>query len=881
MKTARWNWSGNVRRGNSRAGTFTVAFCSTPLRTPRIAAVLTFLIAAMGATALVWRFEQDRLRIERVHITNHAGDHAHAIERHIANALSAAYALAALVRQGNGQIPRFTDLAQEMLPFYPGVSALGLAPEGVVRVVIPLADNEKAIGHDLFKDPTRNKEAVLARDTGQLTLAGPFNLVQGKLGAVGRLPVFLDDGLGTRRFWGFTFILIRFPETLASMRLTRLIELGLDYELWRTHPDTGQRQLIAASSPTALIAPVEYPVQVPNATWVLSVSPAQGWSQSRWLTVQALFGLSFSVLLALLAKMLFELRLHKQQLERLAAELRSREDDLNHAQSVAQIGSWTLELTRNEMRWSAETYRLFGIPPGTLINYSRFLDCVHPEDRSRIHEAWQAALRGASYDLKHRIVVEGVVRWVHERAQLEFNAEGAPLRGIGTVQDITERVQVEQALQHSEERYRRLAEDMPVLLCQYLPDSTLTYVNQAYCNYFQHPAETLIGRRFLDFLPAEAVQAVQEVQLSLSADTPSRTYQHPVLVRGALRWQEWTDRAFFDNQGKVTHFQAFGQDITERQQAEIELRIAAVAFESQEGIIVTDAAHTILRVNRAFTAITGYSAAAAVGCNPSFLKSGRHDAAFFTSMWMRITQDGQWQGEIWNRRPGGEVYLAWMTITAVKDEHQAITHYVGTLIDITQRKAIEDEIKHLAFYDPLTQLPNRRLLLDRLHQALLTSARSQQHGALLFIDLDNFKTLNDTLGHDYGDLLLEQVSKRLTACVREGDTVARLGGDEFIVMLEHLSKDFQEAVAQTGKIGEKILNALNPPYTLLGHVHYSTSSIGVALFNNHQETVKTLLKHADIAMYQAKAAGRNTLRFFDPQTRLHADAPGAIAPALD
>ena len=178
-----------------------MAFRSILPRTPWIAAVLTFLIAAIGATALIGRFERDRLRMERVHVTNHAGDHAHAIERHIANTLSAAYALAALVRQGNGQIPRFTDLAQEMLPFYPGVSALGLAPEGVVRSVIPLAGNEKAMGHDLLKDPTRNKEAVLARDTGQLTLAGPFNLVQGGLGAVGRLPVFLDDGLGTRRFW--------------------------------------------------------------------------------------------------------------------------------------------------------------------------------------------------------------------------------------------------------------------------------------------------------------------------------------------------------------------------------------------------------------------------------------------------------------------------------------------------------------------------------------------------------------------------------------------------------------------------------------------------------------------------------------------------------
>jgi diguanylate cyclase (GGDEF)-like protein/PAS domain S-box-containing protein len=185
--------------------------------------------------------------------------------------------------------------------------------------------------------------------------------------------------------------------------------------------------------------------------------------------------------------------------------------------------------------------------------------------------------------------------------------------------------------------------------------------------------------------------------------------------------------------------------------------------------------------------------------------------------------------------------------------------------DITERKAAEDAIKHLAFYDSLTQLPNRRLLLDRLHQAMAASARSQRHGALLFIDLDHFKTLNDTLGHDYGDLLLQQVAERLITCVREGDTVARLGGDEFVVMLEDLSENPQEATVQARIVGEKILTMLNQPYWLASHQHHSTPSIGIALFSDHRETVERLLKRADLAMYEAKAAGRNTLHFFDPE----------------
>jgi diguanylate cyclase (GGDEF)-like protein len=188
---------------------------------------------------------------------------------------------------------------------------------------------------------------------------------------------------------------------------------------------------------------------------------------------------------------------------------------------------------------------------------------------------------------------------------------------------------------------------------------------------------------------------------------------------------------------------------------------------------------------------------------------------------------------------------------------------VTVVRDITARKIAEVEIERLAFYDPLTQLPNRRLLLDRLQHALASSARSGRNGALLFIDLDNFKTLNDTLGHDKGDLLLQQVAQRLATCVREGDTVARLGGDEFVVMLEGLSENPEEAATHAEIVGEKIIAALNQPYLLAGHEHRSTPSIGVTLFGGHQNAIDELLKQADLAMYQSKAAGRNAMRFFD------------------
>ncbi|OIR04419.1 cyclic di-GMP phosphodiesterase Gmr [mine drainage metagenome] len=307
------------------------------------------------------------------------------------------------------------------------------------------------------------------------------------------------------------------------------------------------------------------------------------------------------------------------------------------------------------------------------------------------------------------------------------------------------------------------------------------------------------------------------------------------------------------------------EDITDYKLNESNLRIAATAFEAQEGMIVTDATNNILRVNSAFTEITGYTSKDVIGQTPLILNSGRQDKAFYQEMWECLNETGVWEGEIWNRRKSGEVYPEHLTITAVKDASGIVTNYVATLTDITMSKAASDEIKNLAFYDPLTHLPNRRLLMDRLKQALASSTRSGQRGALLFLDLDHFKTLNDTLGHDVGDLLLQQVANRLNNSVREGDTVARIGGDEFVVLLEDLSERATEAAAQTEVISQKILASLNQPYQLGSHEHHSTPSIGVTLFNDHETGLEAIVKQADIAMYQSKTEGRNTLRFFDPK----------------
>jgi diguanylate cyclase (GGDEF)-like protein/PAS domain S-box-containing protein len=312
----------------------------------------------------------------------------------------------------------------------------------------------------------------------------------------------------------------------------------------------------------------------------------------------------------------------------------------------------------------------------------------------------------------------------------------------------------------------------------------------------------------------------------------------------------------------------------QRAEREEQLRIAATAFDTQEGIMITDADNRIVKVNQAFQRITGYTAEDVMNKNPNILNSGRHGKEFYDAMWKSIHATGHWQGEIWDKRKNGEIFPKWLTITAAKTTDGTVTHYVGTHTDISERKAAEAEIQKLAFYDHLTQLPNRRMLVHRLGEALAYSARSHHLGALLFIDLDHFKTLNDTLGHDVGDLLLQEVASRLTASLRksdsisragEPDTVARLGGDEFVVMLEDLGEQTLQAATKVRIVGEKILGILNMPYRLAKQDYHCSASIGATLFSGNQQTIDELMKQADIAMYQAKKDGRATVRFFDPQ----------------
>ena len=312
-----------------------------------------------------------------------------------------------------------------------------------------------------------------------------------------------------------------------------------------------------------------------------------------------------------------------------------------------------------------------------------------------------------------------------------------------------------------------------------------------------------------------------------------------------------------------------------------QLQLAASVFASaSEGITITDDRGTILNVNAAFTRLTGYDRAEVLGKNPRVLSSGRQSAEFYQQMWAALAKDGNWQGEIWNRRKNGEIYPEWLSISAASTRTQGgltRTHYVATFSDISQRKKDEAEIFQLAFYDPLTALPNRRLLIDRLRQILNSRSHGAGQAALLFIDVDNFKVLNDTKGNEVGDLLLSEIGRRLLSCAREGDTVARLSSDEFVVLLQGLRAEAEpeQAAAQVKAAAEKIRRLLAAPYRLRDYEHTCSCSIGISL-SNPTLAAEEMLQHANTAMSQAKAAGRDTLRFFDPTMQSALEARAAL-----
>jgi len=472
----------------------------------------------------------------------------------------------------------------------------------------------------------------------------------------------------------------------------------------------------------------------------------------------------------------------------------------------------------------------------------------------------QAIADGKPYDIEYRIIdASGTERWVAENGQPQAG-EPAGIWVDGIIADISQR-------KHHEMRIEALLTEQSAIL-----DNVMFGVM-----FVRHRHIVSVNRRcdeLFGYAPGAMAGASTAILYASAADfeeTGERQYSHLAAGEyfneerqyrrkdGSLFWALASGCAL-DNQRPTDGSIWVYADITARKEDEEKLRLSATVLEHiADGVMVIDARRAIVAINPAFTQITGYSEEEAVGQPSMLMRSGRHDEVFYEALWDELLRTGFWRGELWNLRKSGEVYLEWLTISAVRDTAGHNTHFVGVFSDITLVKQSQEKLDHMAHHDPLTALPNRLLFQDRLLHALQRAGREEESLAILFIDLDRFKNVNDTLGHHIGDELLKLVARELLARLREGDTLARLGGDEFILLLENVDGQYGASL-----VAEKLMTMFDQPFQVAGHELFVTCSVGISLYPNDATDLNMLIRNADVAMYQAKARGRNGYRFYAP-----------------
>lgn len=448
-------------------------------------------------------------------------------------------------------------------------------------------------------------------------------------------------------------------------------------------------------------------------------------------------------------------------------------------------------------------------------------------------------------------------------ATTHHDGTGVAERSFAFVSDLSETKRVDAALKSSEARWQFALEGLDQGVWDWDMETDKVYFSPGWKAMLGYRDDE-IGNDLEEWRrrvhEEDLAKAYANMERHFRGGSPIYEVEHRLRCKdGAWRWilsRGKVLECFPD--GKPKRMIGTHADVTEHRATEEKLRQAAAVFENTvEGVVVTDARGRITAINRAFTDITGYSEAEVLGKNPNVMQSGRHDADFYRTMWEELHARGSWRGEIWNKRKSGTIYPQWLTISAVLDEHNQIGHYVGVFSDITTVKRSEEELNRLAYHDPLTGLPNRLLLLDRISHAIRRATRSGGRFALLFIDLDRFKTINDNLGHQVGDELLKAVADRIRKRLRAEDTLSRLGGDEFILLMEDIPNEQQAAL-----LARDLLALLSQPHHISGHDLFLSASIGISLHPEDGGDAETLIKHADTAMYRAKQGGRNSYQFY-------------------
>lgn len=554
----------------------------------------------------------------------------------------------------------------------------------------------------------------------------------------------------------------------------------------------------------------------------------------------------------------------EQRVEERTRALAISEERLRLALEVANDGIWDWDLKSGSAYLSQRYREMTGYgEAGSFPDFFRKL--VHPDDLSRVTGAIKAHLRGETpfIRIEHRMLTRsGETKWVLGKGSVvNRDARGNPLRMVGTISDITEMKLAEAALQTADETYRSLFENMlnafahcRMIFLDGVPvDFEILRINPAFEKVTG--LKEVEGRRMSEIIPGYCEENPEALEIfgQVAQTGKSARWEHYLSSQ-----EKWL--SFMIYSPALGEFVLIGENITERKKAEESLLLAGMVYSNTgEAIVVTDADNRIIATNPAFTEITGYTEGEVIGRNPNVLSSGVQEKKFYRDMWRELSETGKWEGEIRNRKKNGGLYDEHLSINTIYHDDGSIFRRFGLFMDITEKKKSEELIWKQANFDQLTALPNRRMLKERVEQEIRKANRANEPFALLFVDLDRFKDINDTLGHQIGDKLLIEAAKRLTNCIRETDIVARLGGDEFVVVLTLL-----HGAGSINRLVQDMLSKLAEPYLLGSELIYISASIGITVYPDDATNYDQLLKFADQAMYVAKQQGRNGFSYFTP-----------------
>ncbi|MCP3871406.1 MAG: EAL domain-containing protein [Gammaproteobacteria bacterium] len=552
--------------------------------------------------------------------------------------------------------------------------------------------------------------------------------------------------------------------------------------------------------------------------------------------------------------------------EEIEDALQRTEHQLKDAQDHARLGYWSMDAQSQEAHWSEQLYRMTGLDMSCSAGPKSLSDMLDPRDRDKVLFSINRALcEGVGHHMEYRIhkVDTQEERWIECSARPVLGEDGQVLRLQGIAQDVTERKRVEVELERALLRADLYLEVVGVMLLGLDHNGRVTLLNNRGCEILGCRQEDVLGLDWVEeFVPEPEREQVRLLFLGLKNEEQEliKYVENTIITRrGEHRRIAWHNVRLKEADGLVSGILSSGEDVTSQRQTEESLRLAASVFDNtHDGVLITDAAGKILNVNASFTRMTGYPREQVLGRNPSMFKSGKHDWVFYREMWRALEENGFWEGEIINRRSDGEPLYETLAISTVYNEHGEVTQYVGVFSDISHFKEHQEHLAWQARHDILTGLPNRLLLAERITSAFELAKRRKQLVAICILDLDRFKPINDTYGHETGDQLLIEVARRLSLAVRSIDTVARLGGDEFVLVLAGCN-----SVTEVEEILTRVQSQLRLPFSVAEHSFRVSSSIGVAIYPVNGKDADNLLRNADYAMYGVKQSGKDSYRFFD------------------